>query len=272
MILFARTRHNYESYFDFWQLVNLAGFPTVWVDEVDLSQRNVYITTMQNDEWPAMVERQRGRRYAHLILWNLERPIGWAGSVGKYNDRSHSMLEKRWFDEIWVSDKRLAEETDLRFVVLGSHPRLGIPGELSDKLYDFCHMSYPTNRRVSVYKHFDPTRIGQNGWGEERDRVLKASKFALNVHQDDHPFQEPLRFALFAAYGLPILSESIYDSYPWSDEFMIYDHYSCLAGHMQALLQNRYERWFLFGQKARQRMVVDFEFGKMVREAAVGRV
>jgi len=267
MILFARTRYNYDSYTDFWSLVNLAGFQSVFVDEVDLRAGNVYITTMVNDEWRALIDKHSGRRNAHTILWNLERPLGWTKTLDNYNMRVWKMMHDRWFDEVWVSDRRLAEEAEIRFVVLGSHPGLGEPGSAESKMFSFVHMSYVTNRRQSIYKHFDSLSIGPNCWGAERDKVLKASKFALNVHQDAHPWQEPLRFALFAAYGLPILSEEIFDSFPWNQETMVWDKYPGLVGHMLSMLENRYDRWYQMGLRARQMMCEQYEFGKVVREA-----
>jgi len=269
MILFAKTRQEYDSYRDFWRLVELAEFSTVFVDEIDLSSRHVFITTMVNDEWRAMFERHSGRRDAHTILWNLERPLGWANTLHKYNVRTWQMIHDRWFDEVWVSDRKLAEEAEVRFVVLGSHPELGVPGPLDRKMFDIVHMSYLTNRRQSVYKHFDPLTVGPNSWGEERDKVLRASRFALNVHQDNHPWQEPLRFALFAAYGLPILSEEINDSYPWNQETMVWDKYPNLVGHMRAMLENRYERWAQMGLRAREMMCYTYQFGDVVREAVL---
>ena len=263
MIVFARTRHNYESYTDFWTLVSLAGFPTCYVDEVDLRSGNIYITTMYNSEWNRMTERG-GRRDAHFILWNLERPKGWASTVPGYNYRVHDLMGKRLFDEIWVSDRRLAQEAEIRFVILGSHPKLGTPG--ARKSYDIVHMSYMTNRRQSIYKVFDPRTIAPNGWGNDRDRVLRASRFALNVHQDDHPFQEPLRFALFAAYGIPILSETILDSHPWYD-YMQYENYARIAIRMNEMIAQTYEPWRQYGLRARERMTGEFEFGKLVRQA-----
>lgn len=268
MIIFACTRHVYDSYTDFWRLVELARFPIIFVDQVDLSASHIYVSTMVNSEWETLMQRsRRGPRNAHTILWNLERPIGWTKTLMGYNLKCHTMTDKRWFDEIWVSDRQLARESELRFVVLGSHPDLGQPGRIEDKKYDVVHMSVPTNRRQSIYKHLDQGQIGPNCWGEDRDRVLRESKFALNVHQDGHPWQEPLRFALFAAYGLPILTESIADSYPWSEEYMITDEYPHLVGHLAAMVANKYERWHKFGERARHRMTVDFEFGKMVRLA-----
>ena len=92
------------------------------------------------------------------------------------------------------------------------------------------------------------------------------SRFALNIHQDGYPFQEPLRFALFAAYGLPILTETITDSYPWSDEFCVYNTYDGIAGRLRQMLGNDYDRWREMGLRARERMCEDFNFKKMVLE------
>jgi hypothetical protein len=265
-IIFARTRYIYDSYIDFWTLVELAGFPTCYVDEVDVSQEAIYITAPHNGEWNPHIDNQDDRpRNAHLILWNIERPSGSAGSVGHYGKVNRELIYKRYFDEVWTSDRRLAQETQLRFVVLGSHPGLGEPG--NEKQYEFCHMSYEVPRRVNIYKHFSKDVTGPNCWPPERDEVLRRSRFALNVHQDLHPFQEPLRFALFAAYGLPIVSETIYDSYPWSDEFMYYAEYDALVGKLKQLTNEEYRPHKELGERARQRMTEEFEFGKMVRQA-----
>lgn len=274
-ITFVRTRHNYQSYTDFWRLVELSNFPTIYTDELDISKQGVYIVTPMNGEWRPAIHNQKGKVFnAHLILWNLERPSGSAGSVGQYGRNARMLMGGIWedtgqpsgmrfADEVWVSDRKLAEDQNLRFVVLGSDEGLGEPG--SDKEYNFCHMSYEVPRRVSIYKHFQ--NIGANSWGAERDQVLKRSKFALNVHQDIHWYQEPLRFSLFAAYGLPIISESLYDSYPWSDETMVTAIYDGLVGRMKQALTEDYAPYREMGLRARERMCGEFQFGKMVREA-----
>lgn len=265
-ITFVRTRHNYESYRDFWRLVELSGFPVIYTDELDVSKPGVYITSPMNGEWRPHIDNQAGKvRRAHLILWNLERPSGSAGTVGQYAQSCWELISKRHCDEIWVSDRRLASETELRFVVLGSDEGLGEPGQ--EKKYAFCHMSYEVGRRLSIFNHFAPDSIGPNCWPPERDEVLRGSKFALNVHQDRHPFQEPLRFALFAAYGLPILTEDIYDSYPWSEEFMVYSQYNNLVARMKEMISSEYERWREMGLRARERMTQHFRFKNVVEEA-----
>jgi hypothetical protein len=285
-VIFVRTRHNYESYVDFWSLVELSGFPFVYVDQVDISQDAIYIISPMNGEWRAHINNQhRDRKIvnAHLILWNLERPSGSAGSIGHYGSQcrylQHGLWENgkkvnqngeesygRFLDEIWVSDSRLADETGTRFVILGSHEDLGSPG--NDKSYDLVHMSYETNRRQTIYKKFNQDRIAPNCWGERRDQALKASKFALNIHQDQHPFQEPLRFALFAAYGLPIVSEVCFDGFPWEEErTIIFNPYDGIVGKLHQMLDNDYGRWRDMGLRARDMMTKRYTFEKSVKEA-----
>lgn len=287
-IIFCKTDWFYESYQDFWRLVELAGFPIISVSDLDISKEGIYITAPMNEDWRIHINNQHQQRKpvnAHLILWNIERPSGSAGSVleyakqckylqygkwdtGEYTKKNHATGEimqsyGRFIDEIWTSDRKLSQETGTSFVVLGSNEGLGSPG--TDKQYNFCHISYMIPRRTNIYNHF--SNIGPNCWGTERDAVLKASKFALNIHQDNHPFQEPLRLALFAAYGLPILTETILDSYPWSDEFMAYADYHDIVGRLNQMLIADYEHYRQMGLRARARMCTDFEFGKMVRQA-----
>jgi hypothetical protein len=248
-------------------LIELSGFKLIYVDEVDTSQHGVYIFITINGEVRPHIDNQRHKpRNAHLILWNLERPSGSAGSVGQYAESNRELIYSRFFDEVWVSDRRMAEETTLRFVPLGSDERLGQPGD-GQKRYHFCHLSYEVPRRQTIYKHFDRPFIGPNSWPPERDQVLQSSKFALNVHQDQHPFQEPLRFALFAAYGLPIISETIYDAYPWSEEFMIFAGYDHLVSTLRNALSDDYRKYREMGLRAREWMCKEYQFRKCVEIA-----
>ena len=272
-IIFARTRHIYESYYDFWRLVELSNFPTIYVDEIDISKPGVYITTPMNGDYRAHLANEIERLsqlsipiLAHLILWNIERPSGSAGSVGQYAIDNRELIYMRYVDEIWVSDRRLAEETSLRYVTLGSHPKLGYPG--IEKTYDFTHMSAEIPRRQTIYKYFGRQSIGYNCWPPERDTILRKSRFALNVHQDNHPFCEPLRFALFASYMLPIVSETVYDGYPYAhDDTIIYAGYDGLVSKLKQMLADPYKKWKQMGERCRQLMCYEYEFEKMIRQA-----
>ena len=268
-IVFAKTRYKYDSYVDFWKLVELSQFETIYVDEIDLAKPRVYITSPMNGELPPHMANQQGKPHnAHIIHWCLERPSG-AGGVYNYGKSNRARIYDRTLDEVWVSDRAMASETMLKFVVCGSDYGLGEPSE--HKIYDFCHMSYSTDRRKRVYNHFDPKVIGPNCWpwdtDPSRDHVLKHSRFALNIHQDQYPFQEPLRWALFAAYGLPMLTEEVRDAYPWHENICVFHPYDGIQGRLREMLGNEYDRWWDMGMQARDRMCDEFNFRKMVLQA-----
>jgi hypothetical protein len=268
-IVFARTRYKYDSYVDFWKLVELSEFDTCYVDEIDIKKPRVYITTPMNGELPPHIANQvGGARNAHIIHWCLERPSG-AGGIFHYGKSNRSRIYDRTLDEVWVSDRAMATEVMLRFVVLGSDYGLGEPGDT--KHYDFCHMSYETDRRKRIYNHFDLKVTGPNRWpwntDPSRDYVLKHSRFALNIHQDQYPFQEPLRWALFAAYGLPMLTEEIKDAYPWHENVCIFHPYDGIQNRLREMLGNDYQRWRDMGLKARDMMCNEFNFRKVVIQA-----
>lgn len=264
-IVFAMTRYKYDSYTDFWKLVELSGFDTCYVDEVDIGRPNVYIVSPMNGEWDPHINNQIGKvRRAHLIHWCLERPSG-SGGIYNYAKSNRKRIYDRTLDEVWVSDRAMASETMLRFVVLGSDYGLGEPSDL--KQFDFVHMSYVVDRRARVYNEFDPKVIAPNCWPPERHVVMQRARFALNIHQDQYPFQEPLRWALFASYGLPMLTESVNDAYPWSEEFCNFNPYDGIVGRMKQMLANDYTRWRDMGLRARDRMCGEFGFKKVVEEA-----
>ncbi len=172
-IIFAKPIHHYDSYTDFWRLVELSNFPVIRVNEIDITKEQVVITAPMNGDYKehfvgnlahyeetgeitgGQLKLQKGsglERMSHLIIWNLERPSG-SGSVGGYASESMEWITKhRFADEVWVSDPALADETMLRYVILGSDYGLGEPD--NQKKYDFTHMSVPIPRRVQIYKDF----------------------------------------------------------------------------------------------------------------------
>ncbi len=231
-----------------------------------------------NGEWRPHIDNEHAKGKLHqcdLILWNIERAGGGdTKSVGNYTRANWDLIYQRHVDRVWVSDRRLAAETGLHYVVLGSHPDFGEPGEVADKKWDITHMSYVNGRRARVldplskFQGYDQDnwedRISPNCWPPERDEVLKRSKFALSLHQDDGPFSEPLRFSLFAAYGLPILSERIYDAYPYSSDTMAFAEHHDLVATMERMLREPYDQYRAMGMRCREMMTEEFEFGKMV--------
>jgi len=215
-IVFARTRWKYDSYTDFWRLVELAEFPTCWIDEIDLTRDVLYVTTPMNGETRPSVaaarERAGAARKARVAWWNLERPDVASGApLGKVVSEALA-----WVDEAWVSDRHYRSlDQRQRHVVLASDSRLR-DGPPLPRRYDACHMSYVWGRRAMVLDAVGKAgiRMAPNGWGKERDEILSSSAAMLNVHQTPALIGEPLRFALAAAYALPMVSEELADPWP----------------------------------------------------------
>jgi hypothetical protein len=222
-LLFAKTRWHYDSYSDFWTLVQLAGYSTCFVDEIDLTSDETYIMAPMNGEWRPIVEnhlRDHDNVNARVLLWNLERPgdTSWQ----EYRDGNQRLIDQGYISGVIVSDRKLAEQTGFTYIPIGIHPDFGYPGGLLGKEYDVIHLMCPNYRRG---KWFDSNyncmpevyglSVAANGWGEERHRRMKMSRFMVNIHQDEHPYIEPLRFTLAAAYGIRIVSEASDDFYPY---------------------------------------------------------
>lgn len=283
-IIFAKPVHHYDSYTDFWRLVELSNFPVISVSDIDITKDQIIITTPMNGDyqehfvgnlaqWQStgeitggqlMRQKQTGLpRLSHLIVWNLERPSG-SGSVPEYAKRSKSWIDNRFCDEVWVSDAAMADETMLRYVVLGSDYGLG--HESQGKRFDFTHMSVEIPRRVHIYKDFKSEQIGPNCWPPERDIVLSQSKFALNVHQDNYPFCEPLRIALFAACGLPVISETLRSDYPYGGDIKQFSYHNLVSG-LRSALADDYEQWREMGLRLQKKLCDRLQFGKVVRQA-----
>lgn len=205
-IIFAQTRFDYRnpengygSYHDFWRLVDLSGFPTCYLDEINASDPSkCYIFCPVNGEikdgdtfigWP--------NAKATIIFWNLEQ-----GDYGPIPGVS----------ETWASDKAFADTIGARYVLLGSHPGLMNYDPLSrNGAFDVVMLSYMTPRRdqMAAWLRQKGLTLAPNGWYEDRHRTLMHSKVMLHVHQNNHRYIAPQRWALAAAYKLPLFSETL---------------------------------------------------------------
>lgn len=243
--IFVKVRNDqgntYDSYADYWSLVELSNFPTCELDDVDPGSSNAYIFSPDNGNVKACCDRPHTARY---ILWQLERP-------------NHTGLTKpTYFDEMWVSDLHLfslLNDEGCKYVVLGGHPDLGSPDPGVAKKYDFVHMSYAYGKRETMYDEIRQrgSSIAPNAWGDERDQILKQSKAMLCFHQDGEPVIEPLRYVLAACYELPIIAEKSENYYPYLVEVYNQDNFS------------EAERTAL-AKKNRQRLTEELTFRKCV--------
>lgn len=207
--IFVKPRHQYDSYVDYWKLVALAGYPTVFEDQIDPRSDNTYILTMLNLDaiadgggWP--------EARARLIYWDLEwHDKSFAGRIPGLN-------------EFWTPDRSYAQRQGYQHVPLGSHPMLvTVNPTLRWQLpeWDVCLLAYmgPWRRQevLSGLQVRGITIAPASAWGAARDRQLGASRCMVHVHQhDDFPTIAAQRFALAACAALPLVSETIADPFP----------------------------------------------------------
>lgn len=270
-VVFVKTRWHYQSYTDYWRMVELCGCPTCYVDEVDVEAEAVYIVCPLNGEWEPMLRARQSegkKRRATLISWTLEPPV-----KNDYLPNLRQTVDDGLVDWIWIGYRNLAVAADhprIKFAPVGSMAALGNEF-MGERQYDVAHLSYPTHRRRVLYDALrgKGVRIAPNGWGQERDATLRSSRFLLNIHKDDG-FQayEPLRFAVAAAYGLPIISESCADPHPYRPMVDYYEtSYDAAIKSTLAALSQDYGQWAALGQRMRERMTGELAFDKCVEEA-----
>lgn len=274
-IIFARTRHSYDSYADFWKLVELSKFDTCFVDEIDLAHENFYIVTPINGEFRPHIENVRTRMTSYetpqkglLAWWNLERPDSGPGALHQLMGSMVANVNNDLFkycDAIWVSDRHL-EKIDPRtiHVILGSHPDL-LEMRWEKGIYDYAHMSYLCPRRRAIFDRLHPLKGAPLGWGGARALALAHSRSMVNVHQTEALVGEPLRFALAAAYALPLLSENLIDPWPLEDgRTILMDHYDSLSTQIHEWLKR--PDLHDIGHALHKKLCIDWTFRKGVEE------
>lgn len=289
-IVFVQTRTHYDfrgepccvtgahsgSYSDFWDLVKVSGFPTCYVDEIRLDQDIAYITSPVNGETRPHLANERKRvadPKAKVIWWDLERPQHGGEDM-------HALAEEitAYFDEIWVSDRFYAtlyrSHPKVKFVVFGSDSRIAEQYDLEPmptKQYDVIHLSAPSYTRYSVIGHLEVDnniRVAGNCWRDLRHKRLLESRFMVNVHQTPVPMGEPLRFALAAAYKLPLISDRLSDPFPMvpTTHFRHAEREE-MKSLILEMMTDPDENWAPMGQALHDLFCVKYNFAEQVRKA-----
>lgn len=217
--VFVRSTANYPAYTDFWRLVELSGFPQVPAADAALNRDGLYIWPTMDMEFIERLSREpRGARAARVIFWNIERPDEKPGVDARelFQKGMGEILE--WADAIWVSDRGVSR-LDPRTIqaVLGGHEGLREQDQAPAFRYDVAHLGTLTPRRKELLARLEEQglRVSPNAWGAERAEILASSKLLLGVDRvEGFHIQSPLRWAIAAAYGLPIVNEGVGDPYP----------------------------------------------------------
>lgn len=271
MIVFARTRWSYDSYADFWRLVELSGFPTCYVDEINLGADAVYVTTPVNGEVEALRQKREhhlGTPTAKVVWWNLERPD--APNMPPPTQVVSDALSV--FDRVWVSDRHYRSlDARQQYLTLGSHPLLRLHDQPVGKQFDYAHMSYVHGRRIEILARLRQQGLREApcaGPGETRDQVLRESRVMLNTHQTPVEIGEPIRIALTAAYRLPLVSEHLRDPYPLVPGM---DYVDATADELPAVVRDLVRddyRCAVLGENLYRALCVDRTFQSEVQAAA----
>jgi len=251
---FVKTRHKYDSYQDLWKLVEVSGFDTCYIDEIQPYERdNYYIVPLITGEWNVPVDAT-----SQIVHWNME----WFDDTTTYPVRAG-------IRETWTADKGHAEVTNLRYVPVGSDVGLRDNKKHLSKSPDFdvAMLSYLSPRRQRI--HNDLTAAGFNlapniGPHQDRHSVLLNTRCILHVHQTNGRTLSPLRLAVAAAYGLPALSEAC-DNPGIHAEAVPFAEYNNLVEHVRSWLD-----WGDLDSKAKalhDLLCKEYTFRKCVEEA-----
>lgn len=268
-IIFVRTRHEYGSYRDYWKLVELAGFDTCFVDEMNLQSDSFYIVSPINGEFRPHIDHCRknvfGPKNAIVAWWNLERPDAGTEPLRVVIDDV-----MKYADVAWTADRHYASlDHRQQPVVLGSDARLCANFERREIAYDFTHQSYVWGRRDDVFTPLRASKLreGPNAWFEERDAILKSSRILVNVHQTPAPIGEPIRFAMAAAYKMPMISERLaapFPLVPGADYIELSHHEITKAVFAAHSIPS--EKLQSLGESLFQRLCVEWTFRRGVEE------
>lgn len=255
MIYFVRTRHHYVPYDDLWTLARLSGYTVISIDDIPQHDAHdaVFIISPFNHEWENGIQLS-GR----LILWELEwreTPVSVPGLT-----------------ETWASNLTYANRLGVKFVPLGSHSGLNTAnGAHYPKRYDVTHLSYAPPRRQTIYHHFEMLggTIAPTGWGAARDASLLESYAMLYVSQwDAYPAVAPLRLAICAAYGLPMIAERGWSIEPIKPHLLFMDEYLKLAETAFMLTRPQYYSTLAdVGANLRYQLCEVMPFRRCVEEA-----
>lgn len=234
-ITFVKTRYQdigYGSYNDLWHMVEWAGYPIIYVDQLDPQSDNTYIVTPLNDEWLAGWQSPK----AQIIHWEFE----W-----RWDERA-TWKEPPGVARVWHMDKYAADQFGFEYVPIGGDERLNELGTkyYPQKRYDVAIMSYQTHRRQQITAQLENAGLSlaplNNLWGRKRSDVLLSSWCMCHTHQVDNAAGiAGLRWCLAAAHNLPMITEQVNDRGIFGYTHMVQSEYKYLASFTANMLKDK---------------------------------
>lgn len=194
-VIFAKPRWDYKSYTDYWRLVELAGYPLIYIDEIDPQSDNVYIFSQPPTDWHHGWPDAKARIIYYSLEWYLD--VDYRSIPGV---------------ECWSPDAWYAERTGMRYVPMGGDARLNPEPNYKFEPVHVATLWAPSGNRYTPMGSMVEAgvTIAPNAWDDDRHKVLQAAYAMIHAHQwADVPTIAPQRFALAAAYHLPLISETL---------------------------------------------------------------
>ena len=253
-VIFCKTRYQdigYHSYNDLWNMVAWAGYPIIYVDQIDPQSDNTYIFTPMNGEcvngWP--------NAKATIIQWQLEWELT--------EEHNPPVGVKR----VWVSDAEFAKRKGYEYVAMGGDKRLNEASDMN-KIYDVSFLSYQTPRRQYITQKIKEKGLSvapNSGlWGSVRSTVLNQSKVIIHVHQQEATSGvAPLRWCIAAAHKMPLISETLPDYGIFDFRYMMQARYERLADFTKTIL-NEDRILSEYSEALHQLLCVDYTFQRSV--------
>lgn len=253
---------DYPSYTDVRRLVELSGFaavkqsmPAGFID----GQTVIYLSPEQPPD-------ELYTPFKSTIWWSLE-------YGGEYEPDLRG-----WRSEVWASDPAWAAAHNAQMVVMGSHPGLFDKDAPQIRtFYHFVMLAYQTHRRAALRAKLEADGMTTPddvypGYGNVRNAQLRAASLMLHAHQDDaRRAIAPQRFALCAAYHLPLIYESVPDAGAYAD-YAIFADYDQLPAVTRDYLAGRYDDPLTtpLGERLYTWLCQEMTFRKCVMEALKG--
>jgi len=271
-LIFLRPRHDYGSYRDLYSLIKLSGYPLQYVDEADYDSDNLYIfSSPQADWWTNFPLSHKAR----IVYYDFE----------FYDDFDPRKVPSGI--ELWSADPAYAKHHAIKYVMLGSHPLLAgyADGDLwvtqytgdihLGKIYDTILLAHMTWRRQQIQGQMIDLGLtvapNEGLSGSYRHEILSNTRAMVHVHQRDNwKRQAPQRFALAAAYHMPLFSEAVIDMGLLNLSHVFYSDHDNLAQHVSIWIGRPNDVNILntYTQALHQLLCHQYTFKKVI-EAAV---
>jgi len=257
-VIFCKTRHQdigYQSYSDFWAMVQWAGYPIIYVDQLDPQSDNTYIITPLNGEW---IDGWKSPK-AKIIHWEFEWRTDWRAKVD----------EPEGVAEVWAMDRWYAAQIGARYVPVGGDDRLNqSPVYVSRPQNSIALLNYQTPRRQIITSQLQSLGINitavSGHWGVDRSIRLSNASAMVHVHQlDNMNTVAGLRWCIAAAHGLAMITETVHDRGIFDYSYMMQSDYVYLASFTKHCLAD--PRMLAdYGRALHQLLCVDYTFRRSV--------